>query len=64
MYSATSNNVLDKAIDAEDEIHHDFLRLVHMLDGNYPNLFSDPGNGLSFRAKFVLMLPHTDVGPR
>jgi hypothetical protein len=26
--SATSNNVLDKAIDAEDEMHHDFLRLV------------------------------------
>ena len=29
--SATSNNVLDKAIDAEDEIHHDFLRLVRLF---------------------------------
>ncbi|RLN33647.1 hypothetical protein C2845_PM03G36560 [Panicum miliaceum] len=29
-HSATSNNVLDKAIDAEDEIHHDFLRLDHV----------------------------------
>lgn len=27
-YSATSNNVLDKEIDAEDAAHHDFLRLV------------------------------------
>ncbi|KAL6655470.1 hypothetical protein ACP70R_006296 [Stipagrostis hirtigluma subsp. patula] len=29
-HSATANNVLDKAIDAEDEIHHDFLRLDHV----------------------------------
>ncbi|GJM98634.1 hypothetical protein PR202_ga15663 [Eleusine coracana subsp. coracana] len=29
-HSATSNNVLDKAIDAEDEIHRDFLRLDHV----------------------------------
>ncbi|XP_066394423.1 beta-1,3-galactosyltransferase 7-like [Miscanthus floridulus] len=29
-HSATSNNVLDKAIDAEDEMHHDFLRLDHV----------------------------------
>ncbi|WVZ65163.1 hypothetical protein U9M48_014572 [Paspalum notatum var. saurae] len=29
-HSATSNNVLDKAIDAENEIHHDFLRLDHV----------------------------------
>lgn len=29
-HSATSNNVLDKAIDAEDAIHHDFLRLDHV----------------------------------
>ncbi|OEL30434.1 Beta-1,3-galactosyltransferase 7 [Dichanthelium oligosanthes] len=29
-HSATSNNVLDKAIDAEDELHHDFLRLDHV----------------------------------
>ncbi|NP_001141890.1 Beta-1,3-galactosyltransferase 7 [Zea mays] len=29
-HSATSNNVLDKAIDAEDEIHGDFLRLDHV----------------------------------
>ncbi|CAL5064085.1 unnamed protein product [Urochloa decumbens] len=29
-HSATSNNVLDKAIDAEDKIHHDFLRLDHV----------------------------------
>jgi hypothetical protein len=27
-HSATSNNVLDKEIDAEDAAHHDFLRLV------------------------------------
>ncbi|KAL5201000.1 hypothetical protein ABZP36_035354 [Zizania latifolia] len=29
-HSATSNNVLDKSIDAEDAIHHDFLRLDHV----------------------------------
>lgn len=29
-HSATSNNVLDKEIDAEDAAHHDFLRLDHV----------------------------------
>ncbi|KAG8050030.1 hypothetical protein GUJ93_ZPchr0009g694 [Zizania palustris] len=29
-HSATSNNVLDKAIETEDAIHHDFLRLDHV----------------------------------
>ncbi|KAG8056952.1 hypothetical protein GUJ93_ZPchr0002g26742 [Zizania palustris] len=29
-HSATSNNVLDKSIDDEDAIHHDFLRLDHV----------------------------------
>ncbi|XP_062199584.1 beta-1,3-galactosyltransferase 7-like isoform X2 [Phragmites australis] len=29
-HSAISNNVLDKAIDSEDEFHHDFLRLDHV----------------------------------
>ncbi|KAF3338408.1 beta-1,3-galactosyltransferase 7-like protein [Carex littledalei] len=29
-HSATSNSILDKAIDSEDELHHDFLRLDHV----------------------------------
>uniref|UniRef100_A0A453NWQ0 Hexosyltransferase n=1 Tax=Aegilops tauschii subsp. strangulata TaxID=200361 RepID=A0A453NWQ0_AEGTS len=29
-HSATSNSILDKAIDAEDAQHHDFLRLDHV----------------------------------
>lgn len=28
LYSPTSNSILDKAIDSEDEQHNDFLRLV------------------------------------
>jgi hypothetical protein len=30
LHSATSDSILDKAIDSEDAQHHDFLRLVSM----------------------------------
>jgi hypothetical protein len=30
LHSATSNSILDKAIDLEEAQHHDFLRLVRM----------------------------------
>jgi beta-1,3-galactosyltransferase 1/2/3/4/5/7/8 len=31
LHSATSNSILDKAIDSEEAQHHDFLRLVRMI---------------------------------
>jgi len=44
-HSATSNSILDKAIDSEDAQHHDFLRLDHVegyheLSAKTKNFFS------------------------